>query len=129
MIRIAGTNIPDEKCIGISLSYIYGIGRSVAADILKELDIDPTIRTRDISKTDADRLREKIEKNYRVEGELRHEKKMNVRRLKEIGCYRGLRHQAGLPSRGQRTKTNNRTLRGNKRMTAGSGRAKSAAKT
>lgn len=129
MIRIAGTNIPDEKCIGISLSYIYGVGRQTAQKVLEELDIDPTIRTKDIPKVDADRIREKIEKNYSVEGELRHEKKMNIRRLKEIGCYRGLRHQAGLPSRGQRTKTNNRTLRGNKRVTAGSGKAGSASKT
>lgn len=129
MIRISGTNIPDEKCIEISLTYVYGIGLSTSQKILEKLEIDPTVRTKDISKIDADRLRDMIEKNYRIEGELRHERKMNVRRLKEIGCYRGLRHQAGLPSRGQRTKTNNRTVRGNKRVTMGSGRAGSASKT
>lgn len=129
MIRIAGTNIPDEKCIEISLTYIYGVGRSISQKVLKELGIDPTIRTKDILKVDADRLRDLIEKNHRIEGELRHERKMNIRRLKEIGCYRGLRHQAGLPTRGQKTKTNSRTVRGNKRITAGSGRANAASKT
>lgn len=122
MIRIAGTNIPDEKCIGISLTYIYGIGQTVSRKVLDELGIDFSIRTKDLSKEDADKLRDFIEKKYRVEGELRYERKINVRRLKEIGCYRGLRHQAGLPSRGQRTKTNSRTVRGNKRVTMGSGR-------
>lgn len=129
MIRIAGTNIPDEKCIEISLTYIYGIGLSTSQSILEELGIDSTIRTKNISKADADRLRDMIEKNYQVEGELKHERKMNIRRLKEIGCYRGLRHQASLPARGQRTKTNNRTVRGNKRVTMGSGRSASASKT
>jgi small subunit ribosomal protein S13 len=129
MIRIAGVNIPDEKCIDISLTYIYGIGLSTSKKILEELDIDPTTRTKDISEKDSNRLRDVIEKDYRVEGELRHERKMNVRRLKEVGCYRGTRHQKGLPVRGQRTKTNNRTVRGNKRMTAGSGRAAAASKT
>ncbi len=129
MIRIAGTNIPDEKCIEISLTYIFGVGLSTSQKVLSGLGIDPTIRTKDISKVDADKIRDMIEKNYRIEGELRHERKMNVRRLKEIGCYRGLRHQVGLPSRGQRTKTNNRTVRGNKRVTAGSGKAGSASKT
>jgi small subunit ribosomal protein S13 len=129
MIRIAGVNIPDEKCIDISLTYIYGIGLSTSRKILKELGIDPTTRTKDISEKDANRLRDVIEKEYRVEGELRHERKMNVRRLKEIECYRGVRHQRGLPVRGQRTKTNNRTVRGNKRVTAGSGRAAAASKT
>jgi small subunit ribosomal protein S13 len=129
MIRIAGVNIPDEKCIDISLTYIYGIGLSTSKKILDELGIDPTTRTKDVSEKDSNRLRDVIEKDYRVEGELRHERKMNVRRLKEVGCYRGTRHQKGLPVRGQRTKTNNRTVRGNKRMTAGSGRAAAASKT
>lgn len=128
MIRIAGTNIPDEKCIGISITYIYGIGLSTSKKVLKDLGIDSTIRTRNISKVDADRLRDLIEKNYKVEGELRYERKMDIRRLKEIGCYRGLRHQAGLPARGQRTKTNSRTVRGNKRVTMGSGRIGAASK-
>jgi len=129
MIRISGVNIPDEKCINISLTYIYGIGLSTSEKILTELDIDPTIRTKDVSQKDSNRLRDVIEKDYSVEGELRHERKMNVRRLKEVGCYRGSRHQKGLPVRGQRTKTNNRTVRGNKRMTAGSGRSNAASKT
>lgn len=129
MIRIAGTNIPDGKCIGISIAYIYGIGRSISEKILEELGIDPTIRTKDISKADADRLRDLIEKVYKVEGELRYERKMDIRRLKDIGCYRGMRHQAGLPVRGQRTKTNSRTVRGNKRVTMGSGKVGSASKT
>jgi len=129
MIRIAGVNIPDEKCIDVSLTYIFGIGLSTSREILESLKIDSTTRTKDITQKDANRLREIIEGDNRVEGELRHERKMNIRRLKEIGCYRGVRHQKGLPVRGQRTKTNNRTVRGNKRMTAGSGRANAASKT
>ncbi len=129
MIRISGINIPDEKCIDVSLTYIYGVGLTTSRKILKELKIDPTTRTRDIEQKDSNKLRDIIEKDYSVEGELRHERKMNVRRLKEIGCYRGSRHQKGLPSRGQRTKTNNRTVRGNKRVTMGSGRTGAASKT
>ncbi|PID52612.1 MAG: 30S ribosomal protein S13 [Candidatus Moraniibacteriota bacterium] len=129
MIRIAGVNIPDEKCIDVSLTYIYGIGISTSKKILEGLGIDPTTRTKDISEKDANKLREVIEKEFKVEGELRHEKNMNVRRLKEVGCYRGTRHHRGLPVRGQRTKTNNRTVRGNKRVTMGSGRAAAASKT
>lgn len=126
MIRISGTNIPDEKCIGISLTYIFGIGTTTSKLVLEKLGIDYNTRTRDISKEDADRLRDVIEKEYRVEGELRYERKMSIRRLREIGCYRGLRHQAGLPARGQRTKTNSRTVRGNKRVTMGSGKISSS---
>lgn len=122
MIRIAGINIPDEKRIEISLTYVYGIGRTTSQKILAELGIDPNVRTKDVSEADAQKLREMIEKKYSVEGELRHQVKMNIRRLEEIGCYRGLRHKKGLPVRGQRTKTNNRTVRGNKRVTMGSGR-------
>lgn len=129
MIRIAGVNIPDEKCIDVALTYVYGVGISTSRKILAELGIDPTVRTRDLSEKDSNKLRDKIEKEYRVEGELRHDRKMNVRRLKEINCYRGVRHQRGLPVRGQRTKTNNRTVRGNKRVTMGSGRAGAASKT
>jgi small subunit ribosomal protein S13 len=129
MIRIAGINIPDEKCIDVALTYVYGIGPSTSRKILAELEIDPTTRTKDLSEKDSNRLRDKIEKEYRVEGELRHDRKINVRRLKEINCYRGVRHQRGLPVRGQRTKTNNRTVRGNKRVTMGSGRISSASKT
>ncbi|MEN8252236.1 MAG: 30S ribosomal protein S13 [Patescibacteria group bacterium] len=129
MIRISGVNIPDEKCIDISLTYIYGVGLSTSKKVLEELGIDPTTRTKDVSTKDANKLRDLIEGNYSTEGELRHERKMNVRRLQDVGCYRGTRHQKGLPVRGQRTKTNNRTVRGNKRVTAGSGRAGAASKT
>src|SRR3989344_70089 len=117
MVRIAGVNIPDQKRIEISLTYIYGIGLSTSQKILGELDISPDVRTKDLSSEDANRLREAIEKKHRVEGELRHQVKQNIKRLKEIGSYRGSRHQKGLPSRGQRTKTNTRTLRGNVRKT------------
>ena len=129
MIRIAGVNIPDEKCIDISLTYVFGIGIATSRKILAELGINPTTRTKDISEADSNKLRDVIENQHSVEGELRHERKMNVRRLKEINCYRGTRHQRGLPVRGQRTKTNNRTVRGNKRVTMGSGRASAASKT
>ncbi len=122
MIRISGVNIPDEKRIVISLTYVYGIGNSSSKKILEELDIDENVRAKDISEKDAQRIREKIEKDYSVEGELRHKVKMEIKRLEDIGCYRGLRHKKGLPARGQRTKTNNRTVRGNKRVTMGSGR-------
>ncbi|MDH4330928.1 MAG: 30S ribosomal protein S13 [Candidatus Moranbacteria bacterium] len=122
MARIAGINIPDEKRIEISLTYIFGIGRSTSVKILDGLKIDRSVRAKDLTADDINKLKEEIEKKYRVEGELKHEIKMNIKRLKEIGCYRGIRHQKGLPSRGQRTKTNNRTVRGNVRKTAGSGR-------
>lgn len=122
MIRISGVNIPDDKRIVISLTYIYGIGRSTSKKILESLGIDENIRAKDISEEDAQRLRELIEKEYVVEGELRHKVKMEIKRLEDIGCYRGLRHKKKLPTRGQRTKTNSRTVRGNKRVTMGSGR-------
>lgn len=129
MVRIAGINIPDNKRVEIALTYIYGIGRSTSQKILGELEIDPDTRTKDLNTTEANRLREAVEKKYRVEGELRHIVKTNIKRLKEIGCYRGVRHQKGLPVRGQRTKTNTRTVRGNVRKTMGSGRKKSSDKT
>ncbi len=122
MIRIAGINLPDNKKIDIALTYIYGIGHARAKDILDAVGIDPSVRVKDISDEDAARLREEIEKKYRVEGELKHEVKMNIKRLRDIRCYRGIRHILGLPARGQRTKTNSRTVRGNKRVTMGSGR-------
>lgn len=129
MARIAGVNIPDEKRIEIALTYIYGLGVSTSGKILDGLKIDRNIRTKDLSSGDLNKLREEIEKRYRVEGELKHEVKMNIKRLKEIKCYRGSRHQKGLPVRGQRTKTNTRTVRGNVRKTMGSGRKSSAEKT
>lgn len=124
MLRIAGVNIPDEKRIEISLTYIYGIGPSQSAKILDELGISKQVRTKDLSEEDGNKIREYVEKKIRVEGELKHEVRSNVKRLKEVGCYRGIRHQKGLPVRGQRTKTNNRTVRGNVRRTMGSGRVK-----
>jgi small subunit ribosomal protein S13 len=129
MVRIAGVNIPDGKRIDVSLTYIYGIGPASSRKILDALGIDPSVRTKDLPTSDANRLRDAIEKQYRVEGELRHQVKMGIKRLREIGCYRGSRHQKGLPARGQRTKTNTRTVRGNVRRTMGSGRRKDSAKT
>ncbi|MGB3072947.1 MAG: 30S ribosomal protein S13 [Candidatus Moraniibacteriota bacterium] len=129
MLRIASINLPDNKRVEIALTYIYGIGRSTSRKILGSLNIDADIRTKDLSEKDANRLRETIEKTHRVEGELRHLVKMNIKRLKEIGSYRGVRHAKGLPVRGQRTKTNTRTVRGNVRKTMGSGRKKSDSKT
>ncbi len=129
MLRIAGVNIPDEKCIDRSLTYVYGVGITTSRKVLAELGIDPTTRTKDLTEDEGNKIRDAVEKQFKVEGELRHERKMNVRRLKEINCYRGTRHQRGLPARGQRTKTNNRTVRGNKRVTMGSGRSAAASKT
>ena len=122
MARIAGVNIPDDKRIEISLTYIYGIGKSVSSAILDKLKIDKNVKAKDLSTKELNDLKNEIEANYKIEGELKHEIRMNIRRLKEIGCYRGLRHQKGLPVRGQRTKTNTRTVRGNVRQTMGSGR-------
>ena len=122
MVRIAGINLPDEKKIVIALTYIFGIGPSTSQKILEKVSVDGDIRTKDLSTDQANKLREEVEKKYRVEGELKHEVKMNVKRLREIGCYRGSRHGKGLPVRGQRTKTNSRTVRGNTRKTMGSGR-------
>jgi small subunit ribosomal protein S13 len=129
MVRIAGINIPDDKRIVIALTYIYGIGPSTSTKILEKLGIDENIRSKKLTPDQVNKLREEIEKKYRIEGEKRHEVKMNIRRLKEIGCYRGVRHQKGLPVRGQRTKTNTRTVRGNIRRTMGSGRKSAAEKT
>lgn len=129
MLRIAGINLPDQKRVEIALTYIYGIGRPTSNKILTSLSINPDTRTKDLSEKEANKLREAIEKTYRVEGDLRHQVKMNIKRLKEIGCYRGTRHAKSLPVRGQRTKTNTRTVRGNVRKTMGSGRKKASDKT
>lgn len=129
MIRIAGVNIPDHKPIGIAVTSIYGIGRTTGEKILESLHIEKGRRAKELSVDEANRLREAIEKNYKVEGDLRHTVKTNIKRLKEINCYRGTRHQKGLPVNGQRTKTNTRTVRGNVRKTTGSGRRKSSDKT
>ncbi|MDR3558964.1 MAG: 30S ribosomal protein S13 [Candidatus Pacebacteria bacterium] len=124
MLRISGVNIPDEKRIVISLTYIYGIGPKTAERILSELEISPDKRTKELTEKEQNEIRTHVEKKIKVEGELKLEVRDNVKRLKEIGCYRGTRHQRGLPTRGQRTKTNNRTVRGNVRRTMGSGRVK-----
>lgn len=124
MLRIAGVNIPDNKRIEISLTYIYGIGRGRASQILDELKISKLKRTKDLSVEEQNEIRSYIEKKLKVEGELKHEIRNNIKRLKEIGSYRGIRHQKGLPVRGQRTKTNTRTVRGNVRRTMGSGRVR-----
>jgi small subunit ribosomal protein S13 len=129
MVRIAGVNIPDNKRAEIALTYVYGIGLSTSRKILAELSINPDTRAKDLTNEEANRLRDEIEKKYRVEGELRHAVKMSIKRLREIGCYRGTRHQKGLTVRGQRTKTNTRTVRGNVRRTMGSGRKGSSDKT
>jgi small subunit ribosomal protein S13 len=129
MARIAGVNIPGEKRIEASLPYIYGIGLSLSKKILAAVGINPDKRTKDLTEAEVNRLRDFIEKNYKVEGNLRQQILLNIKRMKEIGCYRGLRHIKGLPVRGQRTKTNSRTRRGNVRKTAGSGRKASAEKT
>jgi len=122
MPRIAGVNIPDNKRIEISLAYIYGVGRSLGSKILAELKIDPAKKAADLTSEEVNKLKEYIEKRYKIEGDLRRQIMMNVKRLKDIGAWRGLRHIKGLPVRGQRTKTNNRTVRGNVRKTMGSGR-------
>jgi small subunit ribosomal protein S13 len=128
MARIAGTNIPTDKRVEISLTYIYGIGLTTSQKILSELKINPNTRVKDLNEDELTGIREYIDKNLTVEADLSRVVTSNVKRLKEIGAYRGLRHKANLPVRGQRTKTNARTKRG-KRVTVGSGRKKAAAKT
>jgi small subunit ribosomal protein S13 len=123
-VRIAGINIPNEKRIEIALTYIYGIGNTRAKQILAEAKVDADIRVKDLKENDVNRLREIVEKKYTVEGDLKREIQSNIKRLKEIGSWRGLRHSRHLPVRGQRTKTNSRTIRGNKRVTMGSGKSK-----
>lgn len=129
MARIAGVNIPNEKRIEASLPYIFGIGLSLSKDILTATKIDPNKRTKDLTEDELNMLREFIEKSYKIEGQLRQQILLNIKRLKEINAYRGVRHMRGLPVRGQRTRTNSRTRHGNVRKTAGSGRKKSSDKT
>jgi small subunit ribosomal protein S13 len=128
-VRIAGVTIPNEKRVEVSLTYVFGIGLVVSQKILKQANIDANKRVKDLSEEEVNKLRVIIEKQYRVEGDLRRDVASNIKRLKEIGSYRGSRHTKGLPARGQRTKTNNRTVRGNVKKTAGSGRKMSAQKT
>lgn len=115
MARIAGVNVPREKRVEIGLTYIYGIGRSTANEILKAVEISPDTYVRDLTETEVQSLRDIIEKQLIVEGDLRRDRANNVKRLMEIGCYRGLRHRRGLPVNGQRTKTNARTRKGPKK--------------
>ncbi len=123
-VRIAGVNIPNDKRVEIALTYIFGIGRTRSVKILETAKVDKDIRVKDLKEVDVNLLREIIEKKFTVEGDLRREVQSNIKRLREIGCYRGLRHTKHLPVRGQRTKTNSRTVRGNKRVTAASGKSK-----
>jgi small subunit ribosomal protein S13 len=115
MARIAGIDLPREKRIEISLQYIYGIGKAVAKDICEKANVDARTRTKDLTDDEVRRIRETIEQHYKVEGDLRREISMNVKRLMDLGCYRGLRHRKGLPVRGQRTHTNARTRKGPKK--------------
>ncbi len=119
MARIAGVDLPNEKRVEIALCYIYGIGRTLSNKILETCEINPDTRMKDLSDDDVAKIRDVIEQNYRVEGDLRREIAMNIKRLTEIGCYRGRRHRMGLPVRGQRTKTNARTRKGPTRTIAG----------
>ena len=118
MARIAGIDLPKDKRIEIGLTYIYGIGRKTAKDIIAETGINPDTRVKDLTEQDEAALREVIGRDYMVEGDLRRDVAMDVKRLTEIGCYRGLRHRKGLPVRGQRSKTNARTRKGPKRTVA-----------
>ena len=119
MARIAGVNIPDNKHAVISLTYIFGIGLKTSQDLLKMTGINPDTRTRDLTEDEVVKLRDVIDKNVVVEGDLRRERQMNIKRLVDIGCYRGRRHRLGLPVRGQNTKNNARTRKGPKKAVAG----------
>jgi small subunit ribosomal protein S13 len=129
MPRIAGVNIPENKQIEISLTYIYGIGRSLSRKILAIAGIEPIKKASELTSQEVASLKDIIEKSYKVEGDLKREIMTNIKRLKDVGSWRGFRHIRGLPVRGQRTKTNNRTVRGNVRKTVGSGRKPAATPT
>jgi len=128
MARIAGVDIPRDKRVEVSLTYIYGIGRSRSNNLLEQAGINPDTRVKDLSEAEVSRLRQLIDQNFMVEGDLRRQVAMNIKRLTEIGCYRGLRHRRGLPVRGQRTRTNARTRKGPKKTVAGRGRRRGAKK-
>jgi small subunit ribosomal protein S13 len=128
MARIEGVDLPRNKRIEIGLTYLYGIGPTRARKILEETDVDPDTRVKDLTEADAATLREYISKNFTVEGDLRRSVQMNIKRLIEIGCYRGLRHRRNLPVRGQRTRTNARNRKGPKKTVAGRGRRRGAKK-
>ena len=124
MARIAGVDLPREKRVEIALSYIYGVGRNNSRDILRAAGVNPDTRVKDLAEAEVGRLREIIDREYRVEGDLRREVAMNIKRLTEIGSYRGLRHRRNLPVRGQRTRTNARTKRGSRKTVAGRRRSR-----
>ena len=124
MARIAGVDLPRDKRTEIALTYIFGIGLTSSQEILKMTGVNPDTRIRDLDEAQVARLREVIERNYRVEGDLRREVSMNIKRLQEIGCYRGMRHRRNLPAHGQRTKTNARTKRGARKTVPGKKRAR-----
>ena len=129
MARIAGVTLPNNKRVVIALTYIYGIGDTQAKKIIETTGVDGDVRVKDMAEAEVNKLREHIEKSMKVEGELRRDTLAQIKRLKEIGSYRGSRHAKNLPLRGQRTKTNSRTTRGNVRKTMGSGRVKAGMKT
>jgi small subunit ribosomal protein S13 len=122
MARIAGVDIPRNKRVEVSLTYIYGIGKHSSQEILVKAGVDPNARVKDLAESEVSSLRQIIEREYKVEGDLRREVNLNIKRLSEIGCYRGLRHRRHLPARGQRTRTNARTRKGPKKTVAGRGR-------
>lgn len=128
MARIAGVELPRDKRVEIALTYIFGIGRSLAKRILQQTGVNPDKRVKDLTESEVNLLREAIERNYKVEGDLRREIAMNIKRLIDIGCYRGLRHKMNLPVRGQRTRTNARTRKGPRKTVPGRGRKRGAKK-
>mgnify|MGYP003540213023 CR=1 FL=1 len=128
MARIAGVDLPNDKRIEIALTYIYGIGKTIAAGIIKDTGINPDTRVKDLTEEEVALIRDQIENNYTVEGDLKREVALNIKRLTEIGCYRGRRHRNKLPVRGQRTKTNARTRKG-KAIAVGGAQPKAASKT
>ncbi len=128
MARIAGVDVPRNKRVEVALTYIYGIGRTSSQTILAKAGVNPNTRVQDLPETDVARLRQIIDEGYTVEGDLRREVALNIKRLTEIGCYRGLRHRRHLPARGQRTRTNARTRKGPKKTVAGRGRRKGSGK-
>ncbi len=119
MARIAGVDLPREKRVEIGLTYIYGIGRTKSNEILAKTGVNPDTRVKDLTEEEVIKIREVIDKEYKVEGDLRREQALNIKRLMEIGCYRGIRHRKNLPVRGQRTKTNARTRKGPRKLVAG----------
>ena len=129
VVRIAGVTLPANKTISIALTYIYGVGRTRARKILEQSKVDQHLRVTQLTEPQIGKIREQVEHQYKVEGDLKREVLLNIKRLKEIGAYRGVRHSRNLPVRGQRTKTNSRTVRGNVRRTMGSGRRPAAEKT